>query len=99
MAPRTIPLLVCRALLVASSFQTAFTAPTGTPTTAEDHSPLLGYNPANPVVHQATPFQYTLVPGQSDDAKIGAYLNFENVENPQPIRGSKGGTDPGPREY
>jgi hypothetical protein len=40
---------------------------------------------------------YSLVPGQSDAAVIGAYLDFNGVSQPQPIRGTKGGTDPGPR--
>lgn len=41
--------------------------------------------------------QYDLVPGQQEDADIGLYLDLSAVRNPQPIRGTNGGTDPGPR--
>lgn len=41
---------------------------------------------------------YDLVPGQTANADLGLYLNLEEAKNPQPIRGSTGGTDPGPRE-
>ncbi|PQE21671.1 oxalate decarboxylase protein [Rutstroemia sp. NJR-2017a WRK4] len=65
-------------------------APTG--------DPLLGYNPSNVVIHQNTEnINYDLAPGQTDGATVGPYLDFDNVENPQPMRGTKGGTDPGPR--
>lgn len=39
---------------------------------------------------------YDLVPGQKSDADLGFYFDFTKAQNPQPIRGSKGGTDPGP---
>lgn len=60
---------------------------------------LLGYNPTNVLSQENTDDvgDYELLPGQKEDADIGEYLDFSNVENPQPIRGSKGGTDPGPR--
>ncbi|KAK7522293.1 putative oxalate decarboxylase [Phyllosticta citriasiana] len=60
---------------------------------------LLGYNPTNVLSQEKTDDvgDYQLLPGQKEDANIGEYLDFSNVENPQPIRGSKGGTDPGPR--
>ncbi|CZT41256.1 related to oxalate decarboxylase [Rhynchosporium secalis] len=38
---------------------------------------------------------YTLVNGQEAEAKLGLYLDFNSVENPQPIRGEGGQTDPG----
>ncbi|KAI1753621.1 Bicupin, oxalate decarboxylase/oxidase [Xylaria castorea] len=43
-----------------------------------------------------------LVPGQSADASLGLYLDFNSADypnGPQPIRGSAGATDPGPRTY
>ncbi|KAJ9223914.1 hypothetical protein DTO027B5_493 [Paecilomyces variotii] len=77
-------------------------APTGTGTNpplrgSED---LLGYSPSNTLNDENTDnIQYTPVPGQNEDAKVAPYLDFENSENPQPIRGDTGGTDPGPRNY
>lgn len=41
--------------------------------------------------------KYNLVPGQTADANLGLYLDLKETENPQPVRGSNGGTDPGPR--
>jgi hypothetical protein len=38
---------------------------------------------------------YPLVNGQEADAKLGLYLDFNSVENPQPLRGEGGQTDPG----
>ena len=38
------------------------------------------------------------VPGQTDDATLGVYLDFNQVDQPQPVRGTKGGTDPGHRK-
>ncbi|RAL59528.1 hypothetical protein DID88_006522 [Monilinia fructigena] len=65
-------------------------APTG--------DPLLGFHPSNVVVNQNTDaIDYELAPGQKDPATVGAYLDFSTVKNPQPIRGTKGGTDAGPR--
>ncbi|KAL5357356.1 RmlC-like cupin domain-containing protein [Aspergillus floccosus] len=59
---------------------------------------LLGYSASNKLSPDSTEdIKYTLVTGQKDDANIGVYFDFENVDNPQPIRGSLGGTDPGPR--
>ncbi|KAF4313872.1 putative oxalate protein [Botryosphaeria dothidea] len=58
---------------------------------------LQGYNPSNILTDEdTTNVQYELAQGQSDDADLGTYLDFSNIENPQPIRGTKGGTDPGP---
>lgn len=83
-------------LLVASA-SLVLAAPTGTssPPTATS---LLGYNSANGVINQDTDnIPFTLVPGQTDAATIGAALDFSEVEHPQPIRGTKGGLDPGPQ--
>ncbi|KAK6595590.1 Oxalate decarboxylase OxdD [Botrytis cinerea] len=80
------------AILLTTFFlkQSILAAPTG--------DPLLGYNPSNVVINQNTDnVEYELAPGQTDPATVGAYLDFSNIENPQPMRGSKGGTDPGPR--
>lgn len=40
---------------------------------------------------------YQLVNGQDADADLGLYLDFAGTDNPQPLRGSEGQTDPGPR--
>ncbi|TVY60884.1 Oxalate decarboxylase OxdC [Lachnellula suecica] len=87
------------AVLLATASFSHYTsaAPTGTSTAAAPTA-LLGYNPANVVVNADTDdIQFAFVPGQTDSAVVGAYLDFNNAENPQPIRGTKGGTDPGPR--
>ena len=59
----------------------------------------LGPN-GNPVdsADSAIVTNYDLVPGQTADADLGLYLDLEEAKNPQPIRGSMGGTDPGPRK-
>ena len=38
-----------------------------------------------------------LVLGQQEEADLGLYLDLSEAQNPQPIRGTGGGTDPGPR--
>ncbi|KAJ9139392.1 Oxalate decarboxylase [Pleurostoma richardsiae] len=40
-----------------------------------------------------------LVSGQEADGKLGLYLDFNSANPPQPIRGKKGATDPGPRTF
>lgn len=40
---------------------------------------------------------YELVPGQQANANEGLYLDFTKTPSPQPIRGSNGYTDAGPR--
>jgi oxalate decarboxylase family bicupin protein len=40
-----------------------------------------------------------MVPGQSADATLGVYLDFNSVDKPEPIRGDYGSTDAGPRTY
>jgi len=84
MAPKALHTLT--ALLASASFsQYAFAAPTGTSTAAVPTA-LLGYNPANVVKNDDTDdIKYTLVPGQTDAAVVGTYLDFTNVENPQPV--------------
>lgn len=96
MAPQPrLPLFSLLLAVVTSPLTLA--APTGT-ASAPAPSSLLGFNPSNVVINENTDdIPFSLVPGQTDAAAIGAYLNFNNVQNPQPIRGSKGGTDPGPR--
>lgn len=60
---------------------------------------LVGYSRTEQVATGTKPdIKYTLLPGQKEDKDIGSYLDFENVENPQPIRGSTGSDDPGPRK-
>lgn len=61
---------------------------------------LVGYSPSENVATGSKPdIKYSLLPGQKENADVGAYLDFENVANPQPIRGSIGSDDPGPREF
>lgn len=60
---------------------------------------LVGYSSTEDLASGTKPdLQYSLLPGQTEDPKIGTYLDFQKVENPQPIRGSAGGDDPGPRK-
>lgn len=99
MAPSILFKSITLTLTSLLSLPHVLSAPTGTPTTPSQPS-LLGYNPSNTVINQDTdqvPGGYTLVPGQTDSATVGAYLDFNNVKNPQPIRGSKGGVDSGPQ--
>ena len=86
-------------LAVANLGQIAFSAPTSKIAAVEQRDEsLLGYNPTNVVQNEDTDaISYSFVPGQTDSAVIGAPLDFTTVENPQPVRGSKGGLDPGPR--
>ncbi|KAL3472544.1 RmlC-like cupin domain-containing protein [Aspergillus californicus] len=59
---------------------------------------LLGYSSSNQLTGQTTEdVTYTLAAGQTDDADLGTYLDFSDTEYPQPIRGTKGGTNPGPK--
>lgn len=97
MAPLSQANIANLLLALASFHQVATGAPTGTSSAAAPTS-LLGYNPANGVINEDTDnIQFAFAPGQTDAAAIGGILDFSNVENPQPIRGTKGGTDPGPR--
>ncbi|KAG0154620.1 hypothetical protein PDIDSM_188 [Penicillium digitatum] len=58
---------------------------------------LVGYSPDYKSDSDLRPdIEYTLVPGQKEDPKIGSYLDFEKADNPQPIRGPTGSDDPGP---
>lgn len=64
---------------------------------------LRGWNPSTPV-QSSTPQigaeDIQLAPGQTEDADLGLYLDFSNIEKPQPIRGgSTAPTDPGPQSY
>lgn len=40
---------------------------------------------------------YELAAGQDADANLGLFLDLDDVENPQPIRGGNGAVDSGPR--
>ncbi|KAF2183581.1 oxalate decarboxylase [Zopfia rhizophila CBS 207.26] len=61
-------------------------------------SDLLGFSPTNVLIDEdTTAIDFELAPGQTEDANLGLFLDFENIDNPQPIRGTRGGTDPGPR--
>ncbi|KAH8680613.1 oxalate decarboxylase family bicupin [Xylariales sp. PMI_506] len=63
---------------------------------------LLGGNAARPSItggDSAIVNNPVEVNGQDASAQLGLYLDFNSVDVPQPIRGTKGGTDPGPRTY
>lgn len=60
--------------------------------------PVNSLNPASAAATNSVG-PYTLVPNQAADANLGLILDFTNVENPQPIRGSNGADDPGPSKY
>lgn len=45
----------------------------------------------------STDVEYTPVQNQGANPTLGLILDFTNVENPQPIRGNNGATEPGPR--
>ena len=72
--------------------------PPGYPGDPYGSTGLAGHN-GNPIDNQDSAIipDYQLVTGQKEDEDLGLYLNLESVQNPQPIRGSLGGTDPGPR--
>ena len=63
-------------------------------------SPSFAGPDGNPVdtADSAIVSNYRLTPEQQEDADLGLYLDLDEVHNPQPIRGSHGGTDPGPRK-
>ena len=95
-------------LLLGLFFQTIFSAPITNPVGPPGASgslygpeAFLGAdgNPVSPTDSAVVPTSsYDLVAGQSADTDYGFYLDFDSTANPQPIRGSQGGTDPGPRE-
>lgn len=60
-------------------------------------NPTNSINTKNPAVVPSS--AYSILPAQTADADTGLYLDFSQVENPQPIRGNggKAPTDPGPR--
>lgn len=62
---------------------------------------LAGYNPSNPVnPGPSTISSFQVAPAQTQDPDLGLYLDLQNLENPQPVRGSPDApTDPGPRAY
>lgn len=72
--------------------------PAGAAGSLYDSDALLGNDGSTPdTADSAIVSDYELVPGQKADAKIGLYLDFSKTANPQPIRGSNGYTDAGPR--
>jgi hypothetical protein len=60
---------------------------------------LLGVGtPLNTADSALTP-NYELVNGQKAPGNLGLYLDLESVAVPEPIRGTQGATDAGPREF
>ncbi|PYH48075.1 putative oxalate decarboxylase [Aspergillus saccharolyticus JOP 1030-1] len=89
--------LVCVLSLATLFASRSHGAPTNNPPLRGSED-LLGYSSSNTLSSQTTEdIPYTPVDGQTDDADLGVYLNFEGSASPQPIRGNTGGTDPGPR--
>ncbi|OJJ97618.1 hypothetical protein ASPACDRAFT_62606 [Aspergillus aculeatus ATCC 16872] len=92
------------ALLLSLPLATLFSsriqgAPTSNPPLRGSED-LLGYSSSNTLSDQTTEaITYTPVDGQNDDADLGVYLDFEDSDSPQPIRGNKGATDPGNTYY
>lgn len=86
--------------------------PTAVPTATTTSGPLFGSESLLGEVYPPTPIDgtgssgtgdnsaivsnYALVNGQEADPKLGLYLDFNSVPNPQPIRGSGGQTIPDP---
>jgi hypothetical protein len=97
---RTPTLLQLAPLLAAiQAVNAAPTPPASSGAPLRGSPDLAGYSPTNTVSNEHTEsISVQYAPGQTDDAKIGAPLDFSNIAYPQPIRGTKGGTDPGPRE-
>lgn len=71
-------------------------APTGQNPPLRGSDDLVGYSASHDVPVKNTSVEYHLVPGQKEQPNDGRYLKFEDVDQPQPIRGNKGGSDPGP---
>jgi len=91
------PIFISIALLALFAFPLARCAPA--PQGLRGSPSLGGFSASNDLTTGDTnDIEYKLAPGQKEDAKIGYYLHFENNPSPQPIRGSKGGSEPGPRE-
>jgi len=61
---------------------------------------LRGYDPSFPTSTEDTTIpenQIVYAPLQKSDT-VGVAFDFSTVPTPQPIRGTKGGTDPGPKQ-
>ncbi|EED13345.1 oxalate decarboxylase, putative [Talaromyces stipitatus ATCC 10500] len=87
--------------LLLSSIKAALAAPAA-PSAATNplrgDENLIGYSSTNTISNENTEtISYQLAPGQTEAAIVGLYLDFDDVEDPQPLRGDKGGTNPGPR--
>lgn len=61
-----------------------------------DPASLLGYSPSNVVLDEDTVPVHGFAATQADVPNLDAPLSFTGVDNPQPIRGPKGGTIAGP---
>lgn len=72
----------------------------GTPAGLRGDESLLGVT-GEPLKSSDSPLvdSYDLAPGQKADPNSGFYFDFTKLKNPQPIRGDKGGTDPGPSMF
>ena len=88
-------------VLLLASLQLGRAAPTRTleerasPPGLRGSESLLGFDSSNGVVNENTDNEKVqLVPGQTDAAVVGAFLDFEKVADPEPNRGTKGGIEP-----
>lgn len=84
--------------LVLVSSCAAFPTPSNDPPSLRGSPDLLGHHLVHPKPEYSQNIPYNPAPGQNDNANLGQYLDLTKNKNPQPIRGSKGGTDPGPRD-
>lgn len=76
------------------------TVPPGTPPGLRGDESLLGVTGAKiDAANSALVSTYDEAPGQQAAGDLGFYFDFTKLQNPQPIRGGKGGTDPGPRKF
>ncbi|KAF2095741.1 Bicupin, oxalate decarboxylase/oxidase [Rhizodiscina lignyota] len=67
------------------------------PASIRGPSSLLGFSESNGVNNENTDdFNHPLADGQgTTNANVGQFLDFSDIADPQPIRGTKGGTQPG----
>ena len=104
LSPRSLMTSMVLGICIQPIFSAPITNPVGPPGASGSlygTETLLGAggNPVSSVDSAVVPTSsYDLVAGQTSDTDYGFYLDFDSTANPQPIRGSQGASDPGPRE-
>ncbi|MCJ1322307.1 hypothetical protein MMC15_007655 [Xylographa vitiligo] len=105
LSPRSLMTSMVLGICIQPIFSAPITNPVGPPGASGSlygTETLLGAggNPVSSVDSAVVPTSsYDLVAGQTSDTDYGFYLDFDSTANPQPIRGSQGASDPGPRNY